>query len=733
MTTLRETAEEPAGDEAPEDAAMQGPDSYGAWRRENAAWLSLRLELLRLRLNRRALWLQRPLPEGAHTADWLLAGGDGECERDFYAGDATAQAIDELAAAVEARLAASEQRLGESGRPPALRALVACAGLSPFEEELVLLAAAPAYDGTFGRAYAELHGDARHTHATLHLALGLFLDDPAERLLAADCLTPGQPLRALRLLAFDEEPNDGAQPLLTRPLGADERISDYLRGVNRPDSRLAPLLTPIPAALPVAATRRTAEQLVALVSAEAGHWPAISLTGPADSGAREAAEYACAALGRPLFALDPSELAACPQERHDLVLALLGREALLTGCALYVDAGEVEQRSAAEAALNRLIASVAAPVFVAGPEPWPGVPAGVRPDIVPVPPPTRAEQIELWQTALGSCASQLENEVEALVQQYAFGPDRISAAVARAGRSAENPALGITGRDLRRSCREVGPAGLAALAQLVVPCHSWGDIVAPKEVIRQLRELADQVANRSQVYEQWGFGARLGRGRGITALFAGPSGTGKTMAAEILAGHLELDLYRVDLAAVVSKYIGETEKNLRRVFDAAEGSGTLLFFDEADALFGNRTEVRDSHDRYANVEIDYLLQRMEDYTGLAVLATNRRGALDSAFLRRLRFVIDFPFPEAADRRRLWERAFPPQVQLDELKYSHLSRLELSGGNIRTIAINAAFLAATEGAPVGMVHLVRAAAREYTKLSKPIGVAEFGEYHTVARS
>jgi SpoVK/Ycf46/Vps4 family AAA+-type ATPase len=227
------------------------------------------------------------------------------------------------------------------------------------------------------------------------------------------------------------------------------------------------------------------------------------------------------------------------------------------------------------------------------------------------------------------------------------------------------------------------------------------------------------------VYETWGFGATLGRGRGITALFSGVSGTGKTMAAEIVAAHVGLDLYRIDLAGVVSKYIGETEKNLRRVFDAAERSGTILFFDEADALFGSRSEVRDSHDRYANVEINYLLQRMEDYAGLAILATNRRAALDPAFLRRLRFVVDFPFPGVDERRRMWERAFPRQADLNGVEYGALSRLELTGGSIRAVAINAAFLAAAEDAPIGMAHLSRAVAREYTKLSKPLGGCDLG--------
>jgi SpoVK/Ycf46/Vps4 family AAA+-type ATPase len=252
------------------------------------------------------------------------------------------------------------------------------------------------------------------------------------------------------------------------------------------------------------------------------------------------------------------------------------------------------------------------------------------------------------------------------------------------------------------------------------------------DVREQLGELADQVAHRARVYETWGFGPQLGRGRGITALFSGQSGTGKTMAAEIIAGHLRLDLYRIDLAGVVSKYVGETEKNLRRVFDAAESSGAMLLFDEADALFGTRTEVRDSHDRYANLEINYLLQAMEDYAGLAILATNRRSAMDAAFVRRLRFIIDFPFPDVEARREIWERAFPAAAELAGVDPEALARLELAGGSIRSIAINAAFLAAADGGPIRMPHIIRAAGREYTKLARPIGAAEFGDWLTVAR-
>jgi SpoVK/Ycf46/Vps4 family AAA+-type ATPase len=262
---------------------------------------------------------------------------------------------------------------------------------------------------------------------------------------------------------------------------------------------------------------------------------------------------------------------------------------------------------------------------------------------------------------------------------------------------------------------------MEALAVRTKPQAQWDDLVLPDEQLDLLRQLLGQVQGRQKVMLDWGFERRLARGAGITALFAGPSGTGKTFAAEVLAGRLGLDLYRVDLSAMVNKYIGETEKNLRRVFDAAEDGGALLFFDEADALFGRRSEVRDSHDRYANIEVNYLLQRMEAYHGLAVLATNLRGALDPAFLRRLRFVVEFDVPGMVERRRLWARAFPAAVPVRDLDLDQLARLSANGAAIQQIALGAAFLAADENTAVDTVTVLRAARTEFRKLGLPLPV------------
>jgi SpoVK/Ycf46/Vps4 family AAA+-type ATPase len=280
---------------------------------------------------------------------------------------------------------------------------------------------------------------------------------------------------------------------------------------------------------------------------------------------------------------------------------------------------------------------------------------------------------------------------------------------------------------LWKACRDSVRVRLEDLAQRVDPIATWDDLVLPGTQLDTLHQIAAHARYRMQVYERWGFAAKSARGLGISVLFAGESGTGKTMAAEVLANELHLDLYRIDLALMVSKYIGETEKNLRRVFDAAEQSGAILLFDEADALFGKRSEVKDSRDRYANIEVSYLLQRMEEYGGLAVLTTNLKGALDTAFQRRLRFTVQFPFPDQAQRERIWRNVFPSDTPLGQVDHAQLARLNVTGGSIRNIALNAAFLAADGGASVEMKHLLQAARSEGAKRDRPFSAAEMRDW------
>ena len=344
--------------------------------------------------------------------------------------------------------------------------------------------------------------------------------------------------------------------------------------------------------------------------------------------------------------------------------------------------------------------------------------------------PTPAEQQAAWRETLGDEAA---DNPERLAGQFNLDLPAIHrmASVALAKRLKDEPSPVMRER-LWSACLSRTRPRLEKLAQRIEPKATWDDLILPEEPLRLLHEIAAQVRQRSKVYDEWGFRRKMSRGFGISALLAGESGTGKTMAAEVIANELNLDLYRIDLSAVVSKYIGETEKNLRRVFDAAEDGGVILLFDEADALFGKRSEVKDSHDRYANIEVNYLLQRMEAFRGLAILATNMKSAIDQAFMRRLRFIVNIPFPGTAERRLIWEGAFPradrlkelPGTPMEELDYDQLTKINLAGGSIQNVALNAAFLAARTGSPVTMPLILEAACTEFRKLDKPVSKTDF---------
>lgn len=336
------------------------------------------------------------------------------------------------------------------------------------------------------------------------------------------------------------------------------------------------------------------------------------------------------------------------------------------------------------------------------------------------------KQQALWQQELGATATLLNGTLEQVSAQFqldAAGIRQLSAqvnATADTSRTGDSEQLKQT---LWQACLDYTRPNLEQLAQRIEPIATWEDLVLPEQITATLKEIALHVRQRATVYGTWGFAGKSARGLGISALFSGESGTGKTMASEVIAHELGLDLYRIDLSQVVNKYIGETEKNLKKIFDAAEGSGAILLFDEADALFGKRSDVKDSHDRYSNIEVSYLLQKMEEYRGLAILTTNMRSALDKAFLRRIRFVVQFPFPDASMRAEIWQKVFPQKTPLANLDYQKLAALNIAGGNIRNIALNAAFSAAGKQQPVSMTDLQQAARNEYLKLEKHMSASE----------
>jgi ATP-dependent 26S proteasome regulatory subunit len=714
------------------------------WHEANHTYLHTQLARLRLLLRRRVLWLRQQWQQDElqsyqgllisnAQADLLLAGDNSRTEGNFYLKDATAAAFSRSLVQLERESARQVQALAQLGQAPAVEVLVHLFGLTDFERDVLLLCLAPELDPSFPRLYAYVQNDATCKYATPHLALSLCAGE--SWLAAKESFMPHGHLRRFCLITLDSGAVS-ALPLGACPLRLEERIASYLLGVNRLDERLATLLHPVAPAPLTPEQESLLDRLQGWieVARRQGPWPVLNLVGPPGVGKSALARALCERLQLQLYSLHLVQLPG-PGAEQRATLRLLEREAILSQFALYLDAVGRDDSAPSPplASLDPVLQQLRVFLLLGSQEQWQTERTLLT---VHVPQPNTNAQRALWQRALAGIPHTLNSELDVLVQQFAFGPLAISRAIATAQSQARLRAFDdsapLTVDDLWHACREQVGWRLEDLAQRITPCHTWEDIVLPEDVQRQLQEIAAQVTHRSQVYEAWGFGAKLNRGRGISVLFAGPSGTGKTMAAEILANHLRLSLYRIDLSGVVSKYIGETEKNLRKVFDAAEQSGAILLFDEADALFGKRSEVKDSHDRYANIEVNYLLQRMEDYRGLAILATNMKSHLDQAFLRRLRFLVDFPFPDAAHRVRIWQRVFPPQAAVEGLDYTVLSRLEIAGGNIKNIALNAAFLAATDGGAIHMEHLLQAARREYVKIDKLMLEAEFGSYYAMVK-
>jgi SpoVK/Ycf46/Vps4 family AAA+-type ATPase len=323
----------------------------------------------------------------------------------------------------------------------------------------------------------------------------------------------------------------------------------------------------------------------------------------------------------------------------------------------------------------------------------------------------RHQRRAYWQQALQRANIQLSDpEFDTLTDRFNLTPAQIDRTLAQA-----EPTL----TSLLAAARQQSDQTLGKVAQKLFPKYKWADIILPPAPLAQLQEIGNQARMRSLVYEQWGFDRKLSLGKGLNILFAGPPGTGKTMAAEVIANDLQLDLYKIDLSQVVSKYIGETEKNLDRIFTAAHSANAILFFDEADALFGKRSEVKDAHDRYANIEVGYLLQKMEEYEGTAILATNLRQNMDDAFVRRLQVIVEFPFPDQEFRRQIWRVMVPPELPIERaIDFDWLAQeIKLPGGNIKNIVLAAAFLAASDGQVVTMNHLIQASEREYQKLGR----------------
>ncbi|MFZ4859038.1 MAG: ATP-binding protein [Desulfuromonadaceae bacterium] len=671
------------------------------WQKNNDRYLAASLEWLRIRL--------------------------GQAAR-IDPSDQSAQPVEKPAIAADTMKAAQAKAdAAKADPPPAHVMLGQHLGLSQFEQDILLLCSAMELDTRIPGLCAQAQNDPNRPYPTFALAFSLFSNPHW------DALSAERPLRYWRLLDINQP---GATPLTMSALRADERIVSYLKGLNSLDDRLASFIAPFDELGNGDQSLAASHQLIAGAielqlrnRGVADRLPVIQLTGTDSISKQQVALRVLTRLGLQAFRM-PGELLPVSAAEVETLARLWQRESYLLPLALYLDVSDSDEgirTGEGISLLSRFLTRCGTLTFLDTREPRTG--HGLNTLVYEVEKPLPAEQHNAWIEALGEAAKDIPARLSGQFDLNLPTIHHIALSVLADIRQEDNRGLH---QQLWRSCLSRTRPRLDKLALRIESKATWNELVLPDEQLSLLHEISEQVRHRSTVYDAWGFRSIMNRGFGISALFAGESGTGKTMAAEVIARELHLDLYRIDLSAVVNKYIGETEKNLRRLFDAAEDGGMILFFDEADALFGRRSEVKDSHDRYANIEVNYLLQRMESFRGLAILATNMKSSLDQAFMRRLRFVVNFPFPGPAERKMIWERVFPKDNQkrsvsgtpTEALDHDHLARINLPGGNIHNVALNAAFLAARAGSAVTMPLILDAARTEFRKLERPVNEGDF---------
>ncbi len=719
---------------------------------DNAAHLKDELRKLDLLIHRRALALDRR----RETSEGLAASKGVFITRDEFdellraarpdeAGAAPGSDIEDRLTWFEGAVTASVTATLERGVFLGLPSLATRFGLSPLERHAVVVCLAPELDRKYDTLYAYLQEDITRKRPSADLVLDLACMPERERWQSRPVLSDqGALFRTEILETVDDPRSPSGSSGLARFIKLNDRILRFLLGNTDLDARLdgvAKLLHPARSLDEVLIDSSIRAEAEAILS---HHFPGdasardpliVGLHGRRGVGKRDLALALCHQLSCPLLYVDLALLAA--RTKHPTsMLRLAFREGLLQQGALYLDhldalPGEDAQVAAWLRTLAHLSDEYGWLTFLGTEKAW------SRPEAfddrafysIGFSVPDASIQRAAWERAVTSSSPELEPAwSEQLVSRFSLTPGQIEAAVRWAEhRCAMRPdATGPDLADLYAACRHQSCHQLAELAVKIEPRYGWSDLVLPENTLAQLHEICSHVRHRHRVLGEWRFERKLSYGKGLSALFAGPSGTGKTMAAEVIANELQLDLYKIDLSSVVSKYIGETEKNLAKIFAEAESSNAILFFDEADALFGKRTKVSDAHDRYANIETSYLLQKMESYAGVAILATNFQENIDEAFARRIRFLVDFPFPDAERRQQIWRTHFPAEAPTSgQIDYAWLGQqLQITGGNIKNIALNAAFLAAADGGEIAMDHVLRGARREFEKIGKLWNEKEF---------
>jgi AAA+ superfamily predicted ATPase len=623
-------------------------------------------------------------------------------------------------AALQARALAEAAR--SQGHPSRLVRLAEAFGLTAFDVDVLLICLAPQLDLRYERIYGYLQDDVTKKQPTVNLVLDLLCSPGQERVSQQLRFSRQEPLFNCRLL---ERPvDDHRNSLLNQVLSIDRTVAAWLLGDYQP-AELPGLAFALHPAEADPGDEVVAGELDINLKKACEQKPILAFYGPDGLAQLAAARLVAQEAKQPLLEVSYQAEAAgelSPQAALELAL----RDGRLIGAIPFLRGWDSRvEGSALPAGLFGELCNFPHLLIFSAAALW--LPNDYERDRrvrwLAFPVPSYGRRLALWSHFLGQVDPPVE--LENVAGQFHLTAGQIRDAIASARNSAAQSARALAAEDLLAAARSHSNPGLQALALKINPHYGWGDIILPDDQLALLHELVATVRRRPLVLDDWGLGQKLVPNRGVTVLFAGPPGTGKTMAAEIIAAELGLDLFKIDLSTIVSKYIGETEKNLERIFREAETSNAILFFDEADALFGKRSEVRDSHDRYANIEISYLLQRMEAYNGVTILATNLRANLDEAFTRRLQFAVDFPFPEEADRLRIWLALFPPEVPCaPDLDFQLLARrFKLAGGSIRNIIVNAAYLAAADGEMVRMEHLLHGTRRELQKMGKLIGENE----------
>lgn len=661
---------------------------------------------------------------------------------------------DEKLARIESRMTAGLAPLHQTGALPPLELLVLEFGLSLFERDVLMVLLAPEIEGKYRRLFAYLQDDLTRTTVSFDLIFRLLCRDFEETLTARHSFGQRSPLVRYGLVQLERFGDEAYLPFLERSVGLDDAVVDLVLNQYELDNRLRPVADwvnidkiDVPLTLFSVNTAKNLENVghayeSHIKGAENGEQRrafTCCLIGQSPS-VTEAAAAVCRIISVPLLTIDMAVTSGLKQRIDDTLMRAV-RDARIFGAALLLRNFDVlfEERPTWEASyylslVNRRLSDFEGMNFWGVNEPLPAlqdVPDSLLEVRITAP---GFETLKaMWKRELDGASIVSDTiSVDEFAGRYRFIPSQIATVV----RQAKSICIVENGKDghvdrwmIIESANRLGRRKMGDLACQVNPVFEWSDIILPDDRFAQLLELVDQVHFRQKIVGEWGFHKIFSRGEGLSALFSGPSGTGKTMAAEIVANRLEMDLYKVNLPGIVSKYIGETEKNLERLFQEADQSHGILFFDEADALFGKRTEIKDSHDRYANIEIDYLLQRIEAFDGLVILSTNVRGHLDEAFTRRLRFCIEFPLPGEAQRKRIWEKVFPAQTPVaEDVDFDFLAKqFKFSGGNIKNVALASAFLAARNEGQVTMTHIILAIRREYQKMGKLCTKSDFGRY------